>query len=176
MSSGSHNALAFARAEAPAIVEGDRGTFESMMPVHYGALVRRLTFVLGNEDDACDVAQDAYLQAFRAWGRFDGVNPRAWLYTIALRLAFNRLRARKRWFSLSRPRDEQVWDAPSDPDLWNALMILDVRSRAALLLNTRDGFTQAEIARMMAVPEGTVSSWIARARAALRKELEGIVK
>jgi RNA polymerase sigma-70 factor, ECF subfamily len=150
----------------------DRAAFESSMFGYYGALIRRLVFVLGNEEDASDVAQDAYLQAFRAWGRFDGTNPRAWLYTIALRLAFNRLRARKRWYIPMRRIEAPTWDAPSDPDLWAALMTLDAQARSALLLNLRDGFTQAEIARIMSVPEGTVSSWISRGRATLRRELE----
>lgn len=158
--------------ESRAVVDADRPTFESSMPSHYGPLVRRLVFVLGNQDDATDVAQDAYLQAFRSWNRFQGSNPRAWLYTIALRLAFNRLRARKRWYVPGGRIELPVWDAPSDPDLWAALMTLDARHRSALLLNARDGFTQAEIAQMMSVPEGTVSSWISRARAALRQELE----
>jgi RNA polymerase sigma factor, sigma-70 family len=160
-----------ARKDSLAIVDDDRPSFESMMPAYYGALLRRLVFVLGNEDDARDVAQDAYLQAFHAWGRFVGGDPRAWLYTIALRLAFNRLRARKRWFAPLRPVEAAVWDAPSDPDLWAALMSLDPRHRSAFLLNVQDGFTQLEIARMMSVPEGTVSSWISRARAALKREL-----
>lgn len=57
----------------------------------YDGLVRRLVVVLGDTDEAEDIAQDAYLRAFRAWDKFDGQNVRAWLYTIALRLAFNRL-------------------------------------------------------------------------------------
>ena len=146
------------------IAETHRSSFESSMPGHYGPLIRRLVFVLGNEDDAKDIAQDAYLQAFRSWGRFDGSNPRGWLYTIAVRLAFNRLRARKRWHVPTRRIEPPAWDAPSDPDLWAALMTLDARPRAALVLNSRDGFTQAEVAHMMSVPEGTVSSWISRAR------------
>lgn len=160
------------RDRALAISSGARPDFESTMPAYYGPLLRRLVFVLGNEDDARDVAQDAYLRAFRAWGRFVGGDPRAWLYTIALRLAFNRVRGRNRWFSPLRLVEGPVWDAPSDPDLWAALLTLDARQRAAFLLNVQDGFTQAEIARIMSVPEGTVSSWISRARATLRSELE----
>ena len=40
-----------------------------------------------------------------------------------------------------------------------------------LLLNVLDGYTQAEIARMLSVPEGTVASWISRGRASLRQTL-----
>jgi RNA polymerase sigma-70 factor (ECF subfamily) len=139
---------------------------------HYAALVRRLVLVLGNEPDAQDVAQDAYLNAFRSWDRFDGTDVRAWLYTIALRLAFNQLRGRRRLLAAMGRIEPRTWAAPSDPDLWAALQALDIRTRAALLLNSVDGFTQAEIARILAVPEGTVASWLSRGRAALRRGLD----
>jgi RNA polymerase sigma-70 factor, ECF subfamily len=141
------------------------------MGPHHSALVRRLVLVLGNEQDAQDVAQDAYLKAFRSWDRFDGSDVRAWLYTIALRLAFNHLRGRRRWLAAIQRIEPRAWEAPSDPDLWAALRGLDARTRTALLLNILDGFTQAEIARMLAVPEGTVASWLSRGRASLRREL-----
>jgi RNA polymerase sigma-70 factor (ECF subfamily) len=134
-------------------------------------LVRRLVLVLGDPHDAEDVAQDAYLKAFRSWDRFDGSDARAWLYTIALRLAFNHLRGRRRWLAAIGRIEPRPWTDPSDPDLWTALRALDVRTRTALLLNIVDGYTQAEIARMLSVPEGTVASWISRGRASLRREL-----
>ena len=137
-----------------------RDHFETAVAHHYPALVRRLVLVLGNEPDAQDVAQDAYLNAFRSWDRFDGADVRAWLYTMALRLAFNQLRGRRRLLAAIGRIEPRTWAAPSDPDLWAALQVLDIRTRAALLLNSVDGFTQAEIARMLAVPEGTVASWL----------------
>lgn len=150
----------------------NREHFETAVAPHYAALVRRLLLVLGNEPDAQDVAQDAYLNAFRSWDRFDGTDVRAWLYTIALRLAFNQLRGRKRFLAAIGRIEPRSWAAPSDPDLWAALRELDVRTRAALLLSSIDGFTQAEIARILTVPEGTVASWLSRGRAALRRELD----
>jgi RNA polymerase sigma-70 factor (ECF subfamily) len=150
--------------------------FEAAVRPHYAPLVRRLVVVLGDEHDAEDVAQDAYLRAFRSWDRFDGSDVRAWLYTIALRLAFNQLRRRRRWLGIldggRLGRGEpQPWTDRSDPDLWAALDGLDGRTRAALLLNALDGYTHREIAAMLEVPEGTVASWISRGRAALRAEL-----
>jgi RNA polymerase sigma-70 factor (ECF subfamily) len=127
--------------------------------------------VLGDTDEAQDIAQDAYLQAFRAWGRFDGSDVRAWLYTIALRLAFNQIRRRRRWLVAIRRVDPKPWRDPADPDLWAALQDLDPRMRSALLLNVVDGYTQVEIAEMLSVPVGTVSSWIARGRTRLREAL-----
>jgi DNA-directed RNA polymerase specialized sigma24 family protein len=48
---------------------------------------------------------------------------------------------------------------------------LDVRTRTALLRNNVDGYTHAEIAGMLSVPEGTIASQTSRGRAALRREL-----
>ena len=127
--------------------------------------------VLGDADEAQDVAQDAYLQAFRAWERFDGSDVRAWLYTIALRLAFNQLRRRRRWLAAVRRIDPKPWRDPVDPDLWAALQDLDPQMRSVLMLNVVDGYTQMEIAEMLSVPVGTVSSWISRSRVRLRVAL-----
>jgi RNA polymerase sigma-70 factor (ECF subfamily) len=146
--------------------------FEAAVAPLYAPLIRRLVLVLGHEQDAQDVAQDAYLAAFRSWDRFDGADARAWLYTIALRLAFNQLRGRKRLLAALGRIQPQAWVAPSDPDLWAALTGLDPRTRAALLMSAIDGYTQAEIARILGVPEGTVASWISRGRAVLRQDLE----
>ena len=154
-----------------AATQRDADAFELAVGPHYANLVRRLVLVLGNVADAEDVAQDAYLRAYRSWGRFDGSDVRAWLYTIALRLAFNHLRGRRRWFAAIARIEPRAWSDPSDPDLWAALRDLDVRTRSALLLHVVDGYTHAEIARILSVPEGTVASWISRGRAALRREL-----
>lgn len=164
---------AAARVDRAAASKGDPDAFEAAVRPHYTNLVRRLVLVLSDEGDAEDIAQDAYLRAFRSWGRFDGTDVRAWLYTIALRLAFNHLRLRRRWLAAISRVEPRPWQDTIDPDLWAALETLDPRTRSALLLNVVDGYTQSEIARMLAVPEGTVASWISRGRAALRRELGG---
>jgi RNA polymerase sigma-70 factor, ECF subfamily len=151
---------------------GDPDAFEAAVRQHYAPLIRRLVLVLGDPHDAEDVAQDAYLSAFRSWDRFDGTDVRAWLYTIGLRLAFNHRRGRRRWLAAIGRIEPRPWTDPSDPDLWAALATLDQSTRSVLLLNVLDGYTQAEIALMLSVPEGTVASWISRGRSALRRELD----
>ena len=146
-------------------------TFEAAVTPLWTPLVRRLTLVLGDQHAAEDVAQDAYLRAFRSWERFDGSDVRAWLYTIALRLAFNEQRRHRRWLAAVRGVQPRPWHDPRDPDLDAALARLDVRTRSAILLNAVDGYTQREIAEMLSTPEGTVASWISRGRAALRADL-----
>ena len=139
--------------------------FASAVDPHYPALVQRLTLVLHDAEEAKDVAQDAYVRAMQAWGHFDGADVRAWLHTIALRLAFNKLREWRvrRLFLRSQSRDA-TWVMPERIDIWRAVGELHPRHRAALLLNVVDGYTQAEVGRILGAPEGTVASWVATAK------------
>jgi RNA polymerase sigma-70 factor (ECF subfamily) len=147
----------------------DRGDFAAAVDRHYSGLVQRLTLVLHDAEEAKDVAQEAYLRAFRAWSGFDGTDARAWLHTIGLRLAFNRLRRRRLWDRWLRgQRPDPDWVIPERIDLWRALGELKPQQRAALLLNVVDGYTQAEVARMLDAPEGTVASWVSEAKRRLR--------
>lgn len=146
-------------------------TFEASVAPVWPALVRRLTLVVGDRSVAEDLAQETYLRAFRAWGSFDGADVRAWLYTIGLRLAFNERRRHRRWLAALRRLEPRPFQDAVDPDLVAALGRLDVRTRSALLLSAVDGYTYREIAAMLAVPEGTIASWISRGRSAIRADL-----
>ena len=147
--------------------------FEQVLGELYPALVRRLTLVVGDAEEAKDLAQTAYLRAYESWARFDGRDGRAWLYTIALRLAFRERRRRSRWRALvtGSPEEAVTWDPEHASGLWEALRTLRREERAALLLNVVDGYTQAEIAGMLGVPSGTVASWVSRAKAHVRDEI-----
>ncbi len=144
---------------------------ETELLVAYPSLVRRLALVLHDAAEAEDVAQSAFTRALEQRHRFKGGDARAWLYTIGLRMAFNELRRRRR----SRPLDqvqEPSWAMEAEPDLWLALDRLEPQHRAALLLSTLDGYTHQEIAHVLGVRPGTVSSWLSRAKARLRLTLE----
>jgi RNA polymerase sigma-70 factor, ECF subfamily len=151
------------------------GDFVENVEPHYAGLVQRLTLVLHDAEEARDIAQDSYLRAWRAWDRFDGGDARAWLHTIALRLAFNRRRRlRNLADALTRSRNsmpQPAWIPADRTDLWDALAELRPHQRAAILLNVLDGYTQAEIATMLDAPPGTVASWIASGKASLRARL-----
>ena len=92
---------------------------------------------------------------------FEAGDARAWLYTIALRLAFNHIRRHRRW------REDAGTTASLRPgaipastrDLLGCPPRPGCRARrSALLLNAVDGYTQREIAAMRDVPEGTVQA------------------
>ena len=133
----------------------------------YPLLARRLTLVLHDPEEAQDIAQAAFARALEHRHRFGGGDVRAWLYTIGLRLAFNEVRRRRRLVALG-DEPEPSWAMASEPDLWLALAQLDPQHRAALVLSTLDGYTHAEIATMLGVREGTVSSWLSRSKERLR--------
>jgi RNA polymerase sigma-70 factor, ECF subfamily len=153
-------------------ISGTSEAFESAVAPHYSGLVRRLTAVLRDPEAGQDLAQEAYLRAFRAWHRFDGTDSRAWLHTIGLRLAFNERDRRRRWGRLvDDGSGAHPWVASEDGRLHDALGVLRREQRAVLLLNAVDGYTQAEIAAMLQLPSGTVASWLSRAKHQLREAL-----
>jgi RNA polymerase sigma-70 factor, ECF subfamily len=146
--------------------------FDEVFGDLYPALVRRLALVVGDAEEAKDLAQTTYLRAYQHLHQFDGRDARAWLYTIGLRLAFRERTRRQRWRLLVRSGPgPEPWQPAHDPALWDALRGLRREERAALLLHTVDGYTLAEVAEMLGVPPGTVGSWVSRARARLREQL-----
>jgi RNA polymerase sigma-70 factor (ECF subfamily) len=162
--------------EGMAVVDAQPRTgaddFADAVAPHYAGLVRRLTLVVGDREGGSDLAQEAYLRAFRAWDRFDGRDVRAWLHTIGLRLAFNERDRQRRFLgTFGRRTEREPWVDPEDTELSEALAGLRREHRAVLLLNAVDGFTQSEIARMLGVSPGTVASWISRAKTHLREAL-----
>jgi RNA polymerase sigma-70 factor (ECF subfamily) len=159
------------RIELSRVARESAQPFEVVMAPLYPGLVRRLVLVLGSREDAEDVAQDAYERAYRAWSKFDGRDPRAWLHTIALRLAFNQLERRRVLGRIIARSAAVEWTDDVDPDLLSALNSLEPRTRACLLLNCLDGYSVKEIAAILREPPGTVSSRLSRARATLRVAL-----
>jgi RNA polymerase sigma-70 factor (ECF subfamily) len=140
---------------------------EAELVAAYPLLARRLTLVLRDRDEAQDVAQAAFTRALERRRSFRGGDARGWLYTIGLRLALNELRRRHRVVPISES-ETPTWVLHSDPDLWQALDQIGPAQRAALILSTLDGYTHSEIATMLGVRAGTVSSWLSRSKERLR--------
>jgi RNA polymerase sigma-70 factor (ECF subfamily) len=148
--------------------------FTAAVAPHYPGLVRRLTVIVGGDlETGKDLAQEAYMRAYRAWDRFDGTDTRGWLHTIGLRLAFNERDRRIRWSRLvgGHRHADPTWVAQEDRGLHAALRGLRREHRAALMLTIVDGYSQAEVAAMLEVAPGTVASWVSRAKARLREAL-----
>jgi RNA polymerase sigma-70 factor (ECF subfamily) len=139
---------------------------------HRGALVRRLALVVGDVQEAEDLAQVALLRAAERWPFPSADDAARWLAVVGLRLAVDERRRRRRWGFLPVRETDQEWAMTTDPDLWTALAGLDRRTRAALILTVLDGYTQDEVAAAFGVPRGTVASWLSRGKSRLRAVLE----
>ncbi len=144
------------------------------------ALVSR---ILGHGAHVEDLAQEAFLKAYRAFPGFDldaAARPSTWLLTIATRLALD---ARKRKSLTLQPMDaaERVASGATPEterarlELGRAIAAaaarLGVEQRAALVLAEFHGLSTAEIAVAMDVPEATAKTRLFRARERMRAEL-----
>ena len=153
--------------------------------------------MLGDADEAREVAQDAFVRAWRAIGSFRGdAKFSTWLVAILINLCRNRRRswARQRQVtivSLDAPGGEdddppelQVADASPDPSvralraeqrkqITAAIAMLDDDSREVIVLRDMQGLAYEDIARSLACELGTVKSRLARARGKLRSLLDG---
>lgn len=161
---------------------GDREAFAALVNRH-AAMVRRIArAVLRHPDDADDAAQDAFLSAWQTLERFDPDRPfHSWLARLAVNAARDLRRRRRVRNTESIPVDFAAGGPGPDTEahaavlkerLDEALGSLTERQRTALVLYEVEGFSQAEIAEMTGVPEGTTRSDLFHARRRLRPLLE----
>jgi RNA polymerase sigma-70 factor (ECF subfamily) len=154
---------------------GDAGgvshDLDSAFRAHRDWLVRRLALIVGDAEEARDLAQETFMRLTEQWPLPQAGDPARWLSTVGVRLAIDERRRRRRWGFLGLRETDATWATSVDPDLWQALAHLDRRTRAAIILTTLDGYSQDEVAALLDAPRGTVASWISRGRERLRAEL-----
>lgn len=152
------------------VLDGD--ALEALFLRHRPSLVRRLALVVGDAEEAQDLAQRTYLRLIEHWPLPDAEDQGRWLAVVGLRLALDERRRRRRWGFLAMRESDAAWAMSVDPDLWRALAALDRRTRAALILTVVEGYSQDEAAAALGVPRGTLASWLSRAKDRLRTVLE----
>ena len=152
--------------------------FEHLYRRHRRDVYRSVLRDVRNPDEAEDVTQIAFLDAYRALQRGDEPErPRAWLLTIAQNTARRRHRARA-----TGPREVELQAdllvapgeaGPSADEIRHALRRLGPRQREALVLREIAGRSYVEIAAALDLSVSAVETLLFRARRALRKELTG---
>jgi len=160
---------------------GDREAFGKLVERYAGQARRVARAVLGNEADADDAAQDAFLSALKNLGRYDASRPFGpWLMRIVANAATDRRRRQQvraaEQISPQTPHtgptpDREVSRRELRVALESALATLPERRRMAIVMFDVEGYTHQEIAEALRVPVGTVRSDVFHARRALRKEL-----
>ncbi len=151
--------------------------FAQMVESAVPALRRYARGLTRDRDIADDIVQETLVRALRSEHLFQGADTRAWLYTILTNLNRNRLRALARWPSLSPLQDNDACDFAGPElgsrDMARAIESLAEDQRSTLLLVVLEGLTYREVAEVQAVPIGTVTSRLARARAQIKTYLDG---
>jgi RNA polymerase sigma-70 factor, ECF subfamily len=145
--------------------------FEQFYAEAYGRVVAQLYPVVGNLQDAQELAQEAFARALVRWPRIRGYDqPEAWVRRVAFNLAANaRQRARRRLAAIARlgPPPDQLPVSPDGLALMEALRRLPLRYREALVLHHLAELPVQQVAAELRVPVATVKTWLARGRRAL---------
>jgi RNA polymerase sigma-70 factor (ECF subfamily) len=158
--------------------------FEQVILPHLDSAYNLARWLTGNDHDAEDVVQDAYLRALEFFASFRGGDGRPWLLAIIRHVCFDRL-ARARSHQPLAVFDEQVHSDPGEgPDpaalvlrqedreiLRRALAELPLEFREVLVLRELEGLSYKDIAAVTALPPGTIMSRLARGRERLRQSL-----
>jgi RNA polymerase sigma factor (sigma-70 family) len=155
--------------------------FERLYRRHVADVYRYVHAVLRNADDAEDVTQITFMNAYRAFERGERPDaPKNWLIAIAHNVCRQRFRQQQR-----RPQEAPLFEdaaemAVEEPeheftagDIQRALGQLAFNQRAALVMRELEGRSYAEIAEIMGLSVGAVETLIFRGRRALREQLEG---
>lgn len=170
-----------------AVLSGDDEAFRVLVDREAPSVIAHCRRVLGDPYEAEDVAQEAFLQAYRALPTFRADGPfGAWVWRIASRLAFARVRRRPPQLQADPTRPDG-WLAPSLTELDPQLTVLDGERRSAVIeaiaslppsqrrvvaLRFYGDLSLDEISTATGAPLGTVKSRLHRALAALREHLE----
>lgn len=138
----------------------------------YAQQVQNLAFVyLKNQYDAEDIAQEVFLTYLqKAPLFFSAQKEKSWLLTVTANKSKNLLKAKYRE---ELPLTEDLSYLPNEENIVvKAVMALEEKYRVPIHLHYYEGYSLTEIAKLMKVRPGTVGSWLSRARAQLREELE----
>ena len=169
---------------------GHSEAFGRLVQKYQDRLYNTLMHVAGNAEDARDVVQDAFVQAFLKLDTFKGSSAfYTWLYRIAFNVAATRHRRRRPTVSVDRLREvsgvepiddgngpvERLEQKERCHQVHQAINQLSEEHRAVLVLREIDGCCYETIAEVLDVPVGTVRSRLHRGRPQLRDELEELL-
>ncbi len=171
-------------------LKGRSAAFGQLVQKYQDRLYNTMVHVAGSAEDARDVVQDAFVQAFLKLETFQRNSAfYTWLYRIAFNLAASRGRRKRPVLSVERIREsvghepietragpnEQMEQEERRAQVQQAIAALSDEHRTILVLREMDGCCYEEIAEMLGLPVGTVRSRLHRARLQLRDMLKEVM-
>ena len=177
------------------VQRGDRRAFDLLVAKYQHKVLKLVGRLISNPAEAEDVAQEAFIKAYRALKSFRGDSAfYTWLYRIAINTAKNALVSQGRRpvdfnLDLQDPSQYDMQARLQESDTPERLLLTDeIRRtvqdamrelpedlRTAIMLRELEGLSYEEIAEAMDCPVGTVRSRIFRAREAIDKKLQPLL-
>ena len=161
---------------------GDMVAFNGMVDRYKGRLMNVIGRMLSSTEEAEDVVQETFVRVYQHRQSFNFQHCfSTWIYTIALNLARNELRKRKKFkfYDITEMQGNEAefaveMDLPSRlPKVLNAAIKgLPKKYRTAFMLRDMQEMPYDEVAKVLSVPLGTVKSRVNRARMILRDKLK----
>ncbi|MDX1945898.1 MAG: sigma-70 family RNA polymerase sigma factor [Pirellulaceae bacterium] len=169
-----------------ATLRGDSAAYSTLVRKYQDRLLTALVHVGGSREEAEDVAQEAFVQAYLKLATFAGGSSfYTWLYRIAFNAAISRRRKRRGEASLDQSREASGSEPADDSEsaderllrreravqVRQALSQLAEEFRSVLVLREVEGCDYDTIAEILDLPVGTVRSRLHRARLQLKEQL-----
>lgn len=141
---------------------------------HKHMVYRLALSYLRSPEDAEDICQAAFLRLIEHSGRITPGRERSWLTSVTANLCRDHLRAAQR--RRTEPLSDELPEVPSEePALFDAVMALGERERAAVYLYYYEGYSVSETARILGLSVTAVTTRLSRAREHLRRQLEDAI-
>lgn len=178
--------------------ENDLYAFEELVRIHQNRIYTLCLQLSGNRDNAQDLAQEAFIRAYRALGSFrNEADFGTWLHRIAVNVCLNSRRRNggRQTVSLDEPYQgddgsefkHEVASEDGDPLraleekefrglVQVALKSLSNEHRAVLVLREIEGYSYEEVSRMLGCSLGTVKSRLSRAREVMRRRMTELAR
>lgn len=170
----------------PAAAVAPRERFDAEAMPHMNDLFRTACRLTGERGHAEDAVQEAFLQAWKSFDRFEpGTNCRAWLFKILFHCVNHQRRRIFRFPLLKQTEDfieanltakTPLPDKLTDGEILAALDRIAEDFRAVILLVDVEEFAYKEVAEILNIPIGTVMSRLSRGRKALREQLSAVAE
>ncbi len=172
---------------------GDLNAFNTLILAYQNIVFNTALRILGDDDQASDVTQDAFLSAFRSINTFRGGSFKAWMLRTVTNACYDELRRKKRrpttplepdtsdgdemdsprWLADPSMSPEQQTEADElEHAIQHCLDALPTDFRAVVVLADIQGLDYTDVAKAARVPLGTIKSRLARARLRLRECLQ----
>jgi RNA polymerase sigma-70 factor (ECF subfamily) len=180
------------------ILQGGRNEFRTLVERYQSMLFRTCMGFLHDKDDADDLTQEVFIQAYQSLNKFKNDSAfSTWIYRIAVNASLNRLRKNSRTPILNRldslfvtGKEKEISLTANDDEDPESILIrlekskwiqaaldsLPENQRTVIVLSKYDDLSQKEIAEIMKITEGAVESLIQRAKANLKVKLSSTYK